>query len=372
MAKNSGIQKQEVSTALELLIGTIEDERKRIYNDGANAMKALDASTASKVLDFAQKIEAFQEKVKQLSSDWAALVDEKVSAPKKVQDIVDGDGKLFGMRTRKAKGGFTRNVTQPMAAKTNFSVQFPDGSIIYNHKACDTLVQTIERIGEQKVQGLNLICAGEPLVSMSKSKKYPTGSKRTAAGFFIQTQSSTSAKIKYLKTISTKLKIKLTILPPETARNDELPGFNFTPATDETLSGVSWLIPANGKLYNHEAAFNKFGYIDWKQDKYHYQKGDIVYIYCTRPIGKVRYMAIVDKAGMSFDEITDDREFWTDPAKYDKGKNGTYVRLRLLKKNDSDKVNLAGLCAHGLGKAPQAPIRVKEKLLEFLKQNFGE
>ena len=164
----------------------------------------------------------------------------------------------------------------------------------------------------------------------------------------------------------------MTILPPETAQNDELPGFNFTPADDETLTGVSWLIPANGKLYNHEAAFDKFGYIDWKQDKYHYRKGDIVYIYCSRPIGKVRYMTIVDKTGMSFGEITDDREFWTDTAKYDSGKNGAYVRLRLLKKKDSDKVNLAGLCAHGLCKAPQGPIRVREKRLEFLKQNFGE
>ena len=35
MAKNSEFQSQEVSTALELLIGTIEDERKRIYSDGA-------------------------------------------------------------------------------------------------------------------------------------------------------------------------------------------------------------------------------------------------------------------------------------------------------------------------------------------------
>ena len=120
MAEKSGIQRQEVSTALELLIGKIEDERKRIYSDGANAMKALDADTASKVLDFAKKIGAFQGKVKQLNSDWSALVEEKVSAPQKVQDIVDGDGELFGMRTRKSKTGFTRNVTQPMAAKTNF------------------------------------------------------------------------------------------------------------------------------------------------------------------------------------------------------------------------------------------------------------
>ena len=371
MNKKNAFAQQEVSTALELLASTLEDERVRIYGIGANAMKALDAKTALSVIQFASKLEEFQKKVRLLGDDWSALIEEKVAAPQKVQEIVDGDGKLFGMRTRKSKTGFTRNVTQPMAAKTNFTVRFPDGTIIFNHKACDTFVQTIEKVGENRVQKLNLICAGEPLVSETKSRKYPTGSKRTTTGLYVQTQSSTTAKIKFLQTISKKLKIDLIILPPETNKTDDLPGLVISP-TETSLSSENWLIPANGKLYDHEGAFNKFGYIDWKQGKFHFQVGDIVYVYCTCPIGKVRYKTIVDRVNMNFDEITDDREFWSDPSKYESAQGGNYVRLRLLKKKDNANLNLSALCAHGLVKAPQTPMKVKAKLLDYLKGVFSE
>ena len=79
-------QDQEVSVALELLISTLADERKRIYDVGANAMKAQDGDTALAVINFAKKLEGFQEKVKTLSNDWSALIDEKISAPEKVQE----------------------------------------------------------------------------------------------------------------------------------------------------------------------------------------------------------------------------------------------------------------------------------------------
>lgn len=365
-------QDQEVSVALELLISTLADERKRIYDVGANAMKAQDGDTALAVINFAKKLEGFQEKVKVLSTDWAALIDEKISAPEKVQQIVDGDGKLFGMRTRKSKTGFTRKVEHPIAPKTNFTVQFSDGTIISNPKACDTLVQTIERIGEQRVQALGLICAGEPLVSDTQSKKYKASSKKTVAGFYVQTQSSTAAKVKYLQTISAKLKINLSIIADEVVLSEELPGISTLLQTENPLTGDSWLISANGNLYDHEGAFDKFGYIDWRQNNRRYQVGDIVYIYCTRPICKVRYMAIIEQEGMSFDEITDDREFWSDPTKYEEAQSGTYVRLRLLKKKDSEELNLDALRAHGLYNAPQGPIKVKAELDEFLKQNFAE
>ena len=102
------------------------------------------------------------------------------------------------MRTRKSAVGFTRNVKNPIAPKSNFSVRFSDGTIISTPKACDTFVQTIERIGAQRVQALNLICAGEPLVSSTQSSKYKTASKKTDSGFYVQTLSSTSSKIKFL------------------------------------------------------------------------------------------------------------------------------------------------------------------------------
>ena len=44
---------------------------------------------------------------------------------------------------------------------------------------------------------------------------------------------------------------------------------------------MNWILPANGKLYDHARAFQKWGFIDWRQNNRKYQVGDIIYIYCT-------------------------------------------------------------------------------------------
>ena len=66
MSKENVMQNREVSAALDLLISTLADERNRIYSVGASAMLAKDKKTAQAVIDFAQKIEKFQENVQKL------------------------------------------------------------------------------------------------------------------------------------------------------------------------------------------------------------------------------------------------------------------------------------------------------------------
>ena len=55
---------------------------------------------------------------------------------------------------------------------------------------------------------------------------------------------------------------------------------------------MNWILPANGKLYDHARAFQKWGFIDWRQNNRKYQVGDIIYIYCTRPYKKIMYKTI--------------------------------------------------------------------------------
>ncbi len=139
-----------------------------------------------------------------------------------------------------------------------------------------------------------------------------------------------------------------------------------------TLTGNSWIMPANSGFYNHEGAFDKFGYIDWRQGKRSYQVGDIIYLYCTKPISKVRFMALLEQKDMSFSETTDDREFWTNPTEYGKDQTQTYIRLRLLKKKDSEDLSLEALKDNGLRGVPQGAMRVKKLLDDYLKQKFAE
>jgi len=101
--------------------------------------------------------------------------------------------------------------------------------------------------------------------------------------------------------------------------------------TETTTNEIQyWLKSANPKKYDHKGAFDKNGFIDWRQHNT-YNVNDIVYIYSSGNDKRVRYKTIVEKTNMTFDEIEDDREFWKDIDEYEKSKNGKFSRLRLLK-----------------------------------------
>ena len=203
---------QDVSEALGLLKTILKEERTRIFNAGSKAMNAQDAETARAVLDFVKKLDGFTEEVQKLIATWEVLLTDREAASPAVQDIVTGEGKLFGLKTRKATKGFSRKVTHPLASKTNFTVRFEDGTIIHSSKASDSFAQTIARIGAKKVAELALICCGEQLVSNRRSTKYPSESVLISKNYYVLTHSGTATKIKYLQTIAKALKQNITII----------------------------------------------------------------------------------------------------------------------------------------------------------------
>lgn len=126
-----------------------------------------------------------------------------------------------------------------------------------------------------------------------------------------------------------------------------------------------WMIPANGNMYDHASAFEKWGYIDWRQ-RAKFSNGDFVYIYCTIPYKKVMYKTVVEKHSIPFSECTDDKEFWHDVKEYEKALKGKYARLKLIDQADSEYLSLDALRQIGLKAAPQGPIKVNEKLASYL------
>ena len=131
---------------------------------------------------------------------------------------------------------------------------------------------------------------------------------------------------------------------------------------------MEWIISANGNKYDHASAFDKWGFIDWKQ-KVNYSEGDIIYIYCTSPNKKIMYKTVVDTINMNFEETVNDKCYWKDPYEYQNGKiNGKYVRLKLISKFNYENLSLDNLKKHGLNAAPQGPIKVKSELSQFIEQ----
>ena len=131
-----------------------------------------------------------------------------------------------------------------------------------------------------------------------------------------------------------------------------------------------WIISANGKIYDHAASFDKNGHIDWRQNRNKYEKGDIVYIYSTKPLKKVMFKAVVEKISMSFSECTDDKEFWKDLNEYEKSKGGKYFRLKLIEQTDREELSLEYLKINGLKAAPQGPQRIGDNLADYMDKYF--
>jgi len=92
----------DVGEALALLSDTLTEEEVRIRDEGAEAMKAGSYDTAREVINFAERLIAFQDKVTRLSEEWEEVENARDAATPEVQEIVSK--RFFG---KKRKGVIT-------------------------------------------------------------------------------------------------------------------------------------------------------------------------------------------------------------------------------------------------------------------------
>ena len=130
-----------------------------------------------------------------------------------------------------------------------------------------------------------------------------------------------------------------------------------------------WMISANRNTYDHEGAFNKWGFIDWRQHV-NYEIGDIVYIYSSNPYSAISYKTEVIKADMRMVDKVDDTEFWVGDNPQNETKR--YTRLKLLKRINRSDLSFHSLKEHGLNNAPQKALRVKGELLSYIESRVND
>lgn len=131
----------------------------------------------------------------------------------------------------------------------------------------------------------------------------------------------------------------------------------------------SWLISANSEIYNHELCFQEHGFIEWEQ-KINCNNNDIVYIYITKPNGKIKYKTRVEKKDIEYTNLEILQNYWIN-GDYD-NKNGKYMKLVLEDSIDSEDLTLENLRVHGLVSNLQSPERLNTKpmLLKYIEDIF--
>ncbi len=116
---------------------------------------------------------------------------------------------------------------------------------------------------------------------------------------------------------------------------------------------TEWIVPANPKYYDVEAAFAQSDVILWKQSSA-IHAGDIVYLYVAAPIGAVRYRCEAVQVDIPY------------PFQNANVRMKTVMRIRRLETYPPDAVPFAKLCELGI-RAVRGPRAVTEAFSSFMK-----
>lgn len=132
-----------------------------------------------------------------------------------------------------------------------------------------------------------------------------------------------------------------------------------------------WIIPANPKLYRIADAIRDLnGVIDWRQYN-NFEVGDIVYIYCSKPVSQILYKMEVIATNISREYTIADQQYWRNLSEFKTSlNNNRFYRISLLAENETDKLTLDDLYNHGLNGVPQGSLVVKEPLLSYMQEIF--
>ncbi len=92
--------------------------------------------------------------------------------------------------------------------REKITVTFPDGTKVSHKKVVNTFVDTISRIGGDKVKALGIIDSGVPLISEIKDNKYP---QHKIGNYWVMVGTSTITKFRMLNDINNRLNLNLKI-----------------------------------------------------------------------------------------------------------------------------------------------------------------
>ncbi|WP_397539817.1 HNH endonuclease [Rummeliibacillus pycnus] len=132
-----------------------------------------------------------------------------------------------------------------------------------------------------------------------------------------------------------------------------------------------WLVPANPNEYDIESAFPRYDTLDWKRS-YNYENGDILYIYVSGNIKKVRYKVEVVEGLVRTNDVKYNKKFWMDEQKFEQSKEWGRTRIRLVDEVDTPELSLAHLREHGLKGNIQGSMKLTTGILLDYIMSFFE
>ena len=191
----------------------------KAWKAAQDATANMDLAASRKYIGDVAKLKEMIESAAALGEAWKSLglegLDSEAEADT-AEEQGDGEG-LDGFSDEVPEDEFPPEPQEPdepptpRGRCTNFAVTLPDGVRIAESKASVTFAKTIEKLGAERVAGLGLRMAGDPIVAQDRAeiKKMPTMVQPIAGGWFVKTHSNTYTKMQFLRNIAESLGIEL-------------------------------------------------------------------------------------------------------------------------------------------------------------------
>ena len=134
-----------------------------------------------------------------------------------------------------------------------------------------------------------------------------------------------------------------------------------------------WIISSNDSVFRIADCLKDNQYVDW-QPNIMPKKGDIVFIYRTKPIQRICYKMEVVDTNIPYRETINDEVYWGEShgPKGDINPDEHYNRLKLVKEVDTPALHISELRKNGIKGVIQGPRKVYGKVLEYILSHFQE
>lgn len=179
------LNKDSVAEAFEMVMEELDKAYQETTKQITQAYENEDFEEGQVLANRGKSLKDFQTRVDTLRKEWI-------------------DGKWIDGIDPRPEG------KRPNAQQTKLRVSFPDGKVIEKYLAADTFVETIQKIGIDKVRKLGLRGHKVPLID-SVPRDDRKSVQREIRGWYICIYSGTSKKKEQLYEIAQRLGIRLKV-----------------------------------------------------------------------------------------------------------------------------------------------------------------
>lgn len=188
------MEKDGVDEAFELIIAEIDSVASELNHDGEAAFRESRYADAQRLSEAGKDLGEFRQKLDALRSEWNADID--VHTRRRV--MVESGHRVKNISIK----------THSKGPKTSLRVTLPDGRTLQRPNASQTMAETVDALGLERVKALNLRVSGIPLVG---TEKHPEYGQVPVQGYFVCTHANNDTKKQILENVARKLRVVLRV-----------------------------------------------------------------------------------------------------------------------------------------------------------------